>query len=61
MIFNLKKRELRIELKEREIQKEKAKFHRTADKNIKKLEEVNKKLGNGITIKILQATGGHHG
>lgn len=59
MILNFRKREAAIEAQEVCIEQEKKKFHKAADDNIKKLEKINKVLGNGITLKIYQATGHH--
>ena len=57
MIFNLHKRELRIELKEKEIDKAKKQLHQRLDSDRKDIQEINKKLANGITLKIAKAAG----
>lgn len=57
MIFNLHKRELRIELKEKEIDKAKKQLHQRLDADRKDIQEINKKLANGITLKIAKAAG----
>lgn len=57
MIFNLHKRELRIELKEKDIDKAKKKLHQRLDADRKDIQEINKKLANGITLKIAKAAG----
>lgn len=56
MILNFRKRERAIEAKEKVITKERQKFHKDANKTIHKLEEINKVLGNGITLEIGKAT-----
>lgn len=57
MILNFHKRELRIELKEREIQKAKREFHRKIDNDRADIKKINKVLSNGITLRISHATG----
>lgn len=61
MIFNFRKREQRIERKEQEIQREKKKLHKEMDDKLKLQKEVNKYLGNGITLKVYHITGGRNG
>lgn len=41
--------------------KEKRKFHKNIDADIKRVKKINERLNNGITFKIFQATGGKHG
>lgn len=57
MIFNLRKRELVIQLKEREIHKLSKDLHECIEKDRKDVQKINKVLSNGITLKISQAAG----
>lgn len=61
MIFNFRKKELHIELKEREIQQAKHELHKKIDNDIRNINKLNKVLSNGITLEIYKATGGRHG
>lgn len=57
MIINFRKRELKIELQEKEIQHVKKEFHKDIRKTVAMQKKVNKLLANGITLEIYQATG----
>lgn len=57
MIFNLRKRELIIGLKEKEISKVKDELHSKIDKDRVDIKKINAILANGITLKISQAAG----
>ena len=57
MIINFRKRELKIELQEKEIQSIKKDFHKDIRKTVAMQKKVNKILSNGITFEIYQATG----
>lgn len=57
MIFNLRKRELRIELKEKEISKVRDELHSRIEKDRVGVKKINEILANGITLKISQAAG----
>lgn len=57
MIFNLHKRELRIELKEKKIDAVKKQLHKRMDEDRRDVQEINKKLANGITLRIAKAAG----
>lgn len=59
MIFNLRKRELIIELKEKNIHKLSKDVHKCIEKDRRDIQRINKILSNGITLSISQATGGH--
>lgn len=56
MILNFRKRELRIELKEKEIIKAKKQLHRRLDSDRHDIQKINKKLANGITLELGKAT-----
>lgn len=57
MIFNFRKRELRIELKEREIHQATRDFHKQIQKDRENVQKINAVLSNGITIRIAKAAG----
>jgi len=57
MIFNLHKRELRIEIKEKEIEKVAKDFHQRIDRDRTMVKKINEKLANGITLKVARAAG----
>jgi len=57
MIFNLHKRELHIELKEKEIEEAVKELHERIDSDREKVKKINAKLANGITLKIAKAAG----
>lgn len=57
MILNFRKRELRIEIKERQIEEAKIQLHEMIDNDRKNIKKINKVLSNGITLKIAKATG----
>lgn len=61
MILNFKNRELHIEMKEKQIQAEKEKFVKRANTVLRTQEKINKKLSNGVIIKLYTATGHNHG
>lgn len=56
MILNFRKRELRIELKEKEITKAKKQLHKRLDSDRQEWQKVNRKLANGITLELGRAT-----
>lgn len=58
MIFNFRKKDRAIENKEAEIQELNITLHKRIDKDRQTLGKINKVLGNGITLKIYQATHG---
>ncbi len=49
-----------IEHKEVLIQRSKEKLNKRVDEDLLSLKKINKKLGNGITLQIHQATTGAH-
>lgn len=57
MILNFHKRELRIEIKEREIEKVAKQFHQRIDQDRTMVKKINEKLANGITLKVARAAG----
>lgn len=57
MIINFRKRELKIELQEKEIQHVKKEFHKDIRKTVIMQKKVNKLLSNGITLEIYHALG----
>lgn len=57
MILNFHKRELRIEIKEREIEKVAKQFHNRIDQDRIMVKKINEKLANGITLKVARAAG----
>lgn len=57
MILNFHKRELRIELKEKEIEEVKKEFHQKIDNDRTMVKKINAKLANGIILKVAKATG----
>lgn len=61
MIFNFRKRELVIEMKEKEIQEAKKKLHSRIDRDIRSVSRLNKVLANGVTLQVYKATGGRNG
>lgn len=57
MILNFRKRELRIELKEKEISEVAEKLHSKIEKDRLGVKKINAILANGITLKVSQAAG----
>lgn len=57
MIFNLRKKELVIELKEREIHELSQKLHQKIESDRKDVKRLNAKLANGITLRVARAAG----
>lgn len=57
MIFNLRKKELIIELKDKEIHELTRQLHEKIEKDRKDVKKLNKVLANGITLKIAKAAG----
>lgn len=57
MIFNFRKRELLIELKEKEIHKAAEDLHKKIERDRKDVQKINAKLANGITLRIAKAAG----
>lgn len=60
MIF-FRKKEAIIDNKEIQIQKAKQKLHQKVDKDLVSIGELNKRLSNGVTLKIAHAAGKHYG
>lgn len=57
MIFNLRKKELIIELKDKEIHELTKQLHEKIESDRKDVKKLNKVLANGITLKVARATG----
>ncbi len=57
MIFNLRKKELVIELKDKEIHELTQELHNKIEKDRKEVKKLNEVLANGIVLRIAKATG----
>lgn len=63
MFFFSKNKDVQASIEEKEvlIQKNKALLHHKIERDVRAIEKINQKLGNGITLRIHHASGGHRG